>query len=172
MKVSAKQVFTAIIAMICTLGVLWGGQRLYQTTVVQTPLMASLGAIHGVTEATMNGGRVTVRMRAGSDLMSVYRTVWQAADQALGHAPASVTIVSHPDATLNAVSASAQFIIAQGEATGQFVAMRDNLVHLAGAHQASASVELGSHHLYLTFHHQGAVLYEVVPVTIGGGSHG
>lgn len=172
MKVSAKQIFTAFIAMICTLGVLWGGQRLYQKTVVQSPLIASLGTIRGVSQAHIKNGVVTVRMKPGADLMTVYRTVSAAADQALGHAPASIHVVSHPDAALNRTAQDSAFVVAQGEATGQFVTMKSNILQLAHTHHVNATVELGTHHLFVTFSHQGAVLYQVVPVSIGGGTHG
>lgn len=172
MRVSLKQVFTAVVAMICTLGVLWGGQRLYQRTVVQTPLMASVGTISGVTHAALSGGTLTITLKPNADLMTVYRSAYQAADQTLGHAPSRIVVANASDSTLNRVAQSAAFIVAQGEATGQFVALESNIHHLAGQNQVQADVELGAHHLYLTFRQHHHVLYQVVPVAIGGGTHG
>ncbi len=171
MQVSVKQVFTAIIVMICTLGVLFGGQRLYQRTVVQSPLVASLGTIAGVRNAHLKQGTVTVQMEPRADLMNVYRAVYRAADEKLGHAPAAINIENHSSAALNQVAQSAAFMVAQGEATGQYVAMQSNIQKLAAHHGTFAHVELGNHHLYLTFRQGGRVLYQVVPVQIGGASH-
>lgn len=171
MQVSVKQVFTALIVMICTLGVLFGGQRLYQTTVVQSPLVASLGTIAGVRTAHLKQGRVTVQMGPGADLMKVYRAVYRAADEKLGHAPVAINVENHSSTALNQVAQSAAFMVAQGEATGEYVAMQTNIQKLAARHGMSARVELGTHHLYLTFRQRGRVLYQVIPVVIGGASH-
>ncbi|NMP20811.1 hypothetical protein [Sulfobacillus harzensis] len=171
MQVSAKQFFTALITMICTLGVLFGAQRLYQKTIVQSPLVATLGSIGGVRSAQMKNGTVTVKVKPGADLMSVYRAVYEAADARLGHPPTAIVFASHANSRLNAVSESASFMVAQGEATGQYIAMESNIQKLAASHGATARVELGTHHLYLTFRQGSSVLYQVVPVTIGGTSH-
>lgn len=172
MRVSAKQIFIAVISMVLTLGVLFGGQRLYQSTVVESPLMSSLGSIEGVSHARIEGNTVTVQLNGRSDLMTVYQTLVTKATAALGHAPSNVVVVSHPDSALSTLASNVQFVVAQGEATGQFVTMKNTIEKMANQQHVESNLQLNAQHLFLTFHHHGAVLYDVVPVRIGGASHG
>ena len=171
MKVSAKQILVAVISLVMTLGVLLGGEKLYRTTIVDSPLMSNLGTIQGVTHANLQGDVVTVRVKNGADLMTVYQSVTTAATRALGHAPTKIVLKSHSNATLNRLAENAAFVIAQGEATGQYVAMKQSLKAQAATDGARAAVELDSHHVYITWHQQQSVLYDVQPIEIGGSSH-
>lgn len=172
MKFSARQIITAAVSLFVTLGLLLLGQRLYHTTVVESPLMSNLGNVVGVRQARLKSGDLVVRLKPGSDLMAVYQNVVSQASSTLGHDPAKVEVVSNPDETLRQLQASVPFVIAQGEATGHFVAMKNSIISMAQAHNATVQVELGTHHLFLTFHHHQRVLYDVVPITIGGGARG
>ncbi len=171
MKVSAKQILVAVISLVMTLGVLLGGEKLYRSTIVDSPLMSNLGAIRGVRQASLQGSVVTVRPQSGADLMTVYQAVATSAARALGHAPAKIVLQSRSNATLNQLADNAAFVIAQAEATGQFVSMKHSLEQQAQADGARATVELDSHHVYITWHQQHAVLYDVQPIEIGGSSH-
>jgi len=97
MKISVKQVFVALISMILTLGALWAGQRVYRQTAVASPLVTSIGHLQGVSKVQLVGSDVTVRLKPNANLMAVYRSVEVSASNALGHAPKSITVVSHPD---------------------------------------------------------------------------
>ena len=171
MRISVKQVFTAVIAMVISLAALFLGQRVYQSTVVSTPLIANLGSLKGVNEARLVHGTVVVSLKPGSDLMTVYQNLVSRARAQTGRAPAGIVVKSRPDAVLKRLQASVPFVIAQGQATGQFIAMKANIEHLAKSRGATVRVEMDSHRLYLTFSHQGRVFYDVVPITIGGGAH-
>ncbi|MCY0898232.1 MAG: hypothetical protein OWU33_04745 [Firmicutes bacterium] len=168
MKVSVKQVVVTVMAMVMTLGVLFLGQRLYQSLAVKSPLLTSLGAITGVRQASVKENAVTVTLAPDADLMAVYQAVSQSATRLLGHPPARIVVVSHPDTTLTTLAENVAFVVAQGEATGQFVAMKNTILSMAQRDHVSARVELGTHHLYLTFRDGRDVLYDVLPLTIGG----
>ncbi len=172
MKFSVKQIFTVLISMLLTLALLFVGQRVYRATAVETPLVSNLSRVAGVSQARLEGNSVVVRIKPGADLMTVYRDVAAQAKATTGHAPAKIDIVSHADVTLAQLQKDVPFIIAQGEATGQFMAMKTSIVAMARQHQAGVTVELGAHHLYLTFSHHHRVLYDVVPITIGGNGRG
>lgn len=171
MKFSFKQIFVAMLSLVLTLGVLFAGQHLYRSTVVESPLVSNLGAIAGVHEARIQGNTVAVAVNSNANLMSVYQAVVAKATQSLGHAPQKVTIQSHSDAVLNQLANNVAFVVAQGEATGQYVAMKNTINAMANRQDTQVSMQMDSHHLYLTFRHHQAVLYDVVPLTIGGGDH-
>jgi len=132
--------------------------------------MANLGSVPGVRQARVEGSTVVVRVKPGANLMTVYRGVTAQAKRALGHAPAKVAIMSHSDSVLNALANNMQFVVAQGVATGQYVTMHSTIERMAHKVGATASLQLGANHLYLTYHHDGRVLYDVIPVAIGGTS--
>lgn len=171
MKVSAKQVFVALITVFVTLGVLFGGMQLYRSTVVASPLMSRLGHINGVTRASINGQTVTVQLSPHSNLMSVYQSVVARSKETLGKPVATINVVSHSNNSLNQLANNAAFVVAQGQATGQFVAMKSNLMNMAHQSHADIVVEMGQHHLYLTFRQGAHVLYRVIPINLGGNSH-
>ncbi|MCY0879843.1 MAG: hypothetical protein OWU84_13010 [Firmicutes bacterium] len=168
MRVSVRQVLVTFAAMILTVTALLVGQRLYQATAVNSPLLTSLGAIPGVRRARVTGSTVTIALDPHANLMQVYEEVSAAATHLLGDPPARIVVVNHPDPTLTNLANNVAFVVAQGEATGQFVAMKNTIQSMATHDQVSAVVELGTRHLYLTFRHQGHVLYDVFPLTIGG----
>jgi hypothetical protein len=167
-RISAKQVIMALTSMILTLGVLWAAQRIYHTSVVDNPLVSQLGAIAGVRHADVHQGAVVVTVNRQVDLMSVYQNVATNANTALGHAPARIVIKNNPNPALTALSRNVEFVVAQGEATGQYVAMKKAIENLASQHHAGVSVEMDSHHVYLTFTQHQYVVYDVIPITIGG----
>ena len=172
LKLSAKQVFTGLLALAVTLGVLLVGQRVYQTMVVQSPLTTNLGTIQGVRQASFHHSTVTVRVSPHANLMGVYQAVMRRAIASLGHAPQKVIIIGHPDPALTHLANNISFVVAQGEATGQFVAMKHTITTMAQKIGASCSLQLDDHRLYATFTARHHVLYDVIPIMIGGGSHG
>lgn len=171
LKLSPKQVFAGLLALAVTLGVLFLGQRVYQTTVVQSPLTANLGTIQGVRQVSLQHNTVTVRVSPHANLMGVYQAVVHRATTSLGHAPQKVVIVGHPDPTLTHLANNISFVVAQGEATGQFVAMKQAITNMAQKVGVTSSLQLDGHHLYATFTSHQHVLYDVIPITIGGISH-
>ncbi|PSR23806.1 MAG: hypothetical protein C7B45_01990 [Sulfobacillus acidophilus] len=171
MKISFKQVFVALLSMIITLGVLFAGQQVYRSAMVESPLVSNLGAIAGVRQARIQGNTVTVSMQSHANLMNVYQTVELKATEFLGHAPQKVVIESHSDSVLEQLANNVAFVVAQGEATGQYVAMKNTIATMARSQHAAVNMQMDSHHLYLTFHHHTAVLYDVVSIALGGSSH-
>lgn len=170
-RISAKQVMMALTSMVLTLGVLFAAQRIYHTSVVDNPLVSQLGSVAGVRRADVHQGTVIVTVRRHIDLMSVYQNVTSNAKTALGRAPAQVIVKGSPNSTLQALARDAEFVVAQGEATGHYVAMKQSLQSLGRRHHASAVVEMDSRHVYLTFTQGPHVLYDVIPIVMGGNSH-
>jgi hypothetical protein len=171
MKFSFKQVFITMLSMIMTLGVLFAGQHVYRSAMVESPLVSNLGSIAGVRQARVQGQSVIVSMRPSANLMNVYQTVVLKATSILGHAPQNVVIQSHPDPTLDQIANNVAFVVAQGEATGQYVAMKNTIAAMARGDHTAVSMQMDAHHVYLTFRRHGAVLYDVVPIAIGGSRH-
>ena len=171
MKFSAKQIFVALASLVITLGALFAGQRLYHTAVVEKPLANQLGSIIGVRQAYLQGGNLIVRLKPKSNLMTVYQRVTANAALTLGHVPSQIEIIGKPNNSLKSLANNMAFVVAQGEATGQFVAMKGDIQSLAARAGASARVELDPHHLYLTLKEGHHILYDVIPLSIGGPGH-
>lgn len=171
MKVSVKQVFLALIAMVLTLGVLRGAQWMYTASAIKSPLVRTIGEIHGVRHVTVNpNGNVFVSIRSGGNLMTVYQSVSAKATDVLGHAPSGIELNNSPTPALTSLANQSRFVVAQGEATGQYVTMKNALAKLAQQHRATAVVEMGSTHLYITLKSGHHVLYQVIPLN-GGTTH-
>lgn len=172
MKFSVRQVFVAFTSLVLTLGVLFVGERIYHTAVVQTPLIAHVGAVKGVDHVAINGSTVTIHVIPGSNLMAVYQNVVKRATTTLGHSPHQVIVVGHSDSRLSQLANNVAFMVAQGEATGDFVAMKNSIQSAATKVGVSVAEQMDNYHLYLTFQTDHHVLYDVLPITIGGYDHG
>lgn len=168
MKFSARQVFVTLFSMLLTLGALWAGHRLYQQTTVTSPLVDTFSHVSGVKRATVHSDTVTVQLNPNANLMAVYRSINNHATTVLGHVPTSIDLVNNTDGSLNGLASNMAFVIAQGQATGQFVTMQTHLLAMAKQAGVTANVQMGSHHLYLTLRQESHVLYQVIPVNPGG----
>lgn len=173
MRVTVKQALIAGIAAATTLAALLSADWIYQTTVVRTPLQQAVANIPGVQRVMMpSAGQLSIQMRPSADLMAVSQAVNSAAARVLGHAPPGLVIADHPSARLAALAGQLRFVVAQGEATGQYVAMRRAILREAAQAGAQAVVEMGNAHLYLTLHRGSNVLYQILPLPTGGTGRG
>lgn len=173
MKVSAKQLLFVFVAFIVTFGILRGIEWLYVTSALRTPLIQSVERLPGVIGVQLlPSDTVMVRMKPQADLMTVYQTVDAEVTAVYGRAPASIAFVDNPDATLNQLAGQIRFVVAQGEATGQYVAMETQIAKLAADHHVVAHTELGYSNLFLTLKSAHHVLYQIIPLNLGGGVHG
>lgn len=173
MRLSVKQVFVTVFAMLLTLGILRAAQWLYRTSAVTTPLVQNVLKISGVRHVRFTAsGEVWVAVNPGADLMSVNQAVTAEATRILGHAPRSIVYPGQPSPALTALANQVRFVVAQGEATGQYVAMERQIGALARSHAAAATVEMGIHHLYITLTQGSHVVYEILPLPQGGAYHG
>lgn len=165
MKLSLKNLMVMLASLMATFGLLWGGAALWQRSAVAKPLVAAVESVPGVRAAALSAsGPLRVTLRPNANLTQVYRAV-KSQIKAKGTA---FVIVGSTDAALNAVGQQARLIIAQGIATGHYVAMDRSLVALAGRHHMTAVVELGNHHLYFTLRQGPKRWDQVVPLSEGG----
>ncbi|MDA8193184.1 MAG: hypothetical protein M0Z53_04175 [Thermaerobacter sp.] len=173
MRVTVKQALISGIAAATTLAALLSADWVYRTSVVRMPLQQAVARIPGVQRAMMpSAGRLSVQIRPSADLMAVSQAVNATAARVLGHAPPALLIEDHPSAQLTALAGQLRFVVAQGEATGQYVAMRRTILREATQAGAQAVVEMGNAHLYLTLHRGPNVLYQILPLPTGGTGRG
>lgn len=173
MKVSAKQIFVGILTLLVTLGGLRAVEWVYVNSAVRTPLIQSAEKIPGVTHVVVGKtGSIYVHMKPNGNLMSVYEKVSQAARTTFGKNHIKVTFAQNPSSSQSQVASKMRFIIAQGEATGHYVAMDQSIQSLAKSEHVGAQVQMGLSHVYITLSAGMHRDYTVIPVTIGGGSRG
>ncbi|AEJ39841.1 hypothetical protein TPY_1660 [Sulfobacillus acidophilus TPY] len=173
MKLSVKQLIVVFVTMLATFALLRGAQWVYLTTAVKSPLVQTMGSIPGVERVSLTpNGEVTVVLNPSADLMTVYRQVEVVATQTLGHTPTGISMVNHANPALVQLANNVRFEVAQGEATGQYVAMKNQIQAMAAQSHSQATVELGNTHLYITLRQGSHVLYDVIPIVLGGGQHG
>lgn len=172
MKFSARQVLVVFASFALTLGALFAGSVVYRAAMVKTPLIQYLGQVAGVRSASLSGSTVAVTVKPGANLMTVYQDVTQRATAALGHPPTQVVVRSRPDATLSRLNGNLMFTVAEGESTGQFVAMKNAIETQAHRAGVAAAVQMDTSHVYVTLTQHRHVLYDVIPVKIGGEAHG
>ncbi len=171
MKLSWHNLAVMLAAALATIAVLWSGQQIYRTSAVRNPLVQAVERVAGVRRAWVPAGAtgtLTVQLRPAADVMATYQAVERAAQQRLGYA-AKVVVVGQPNRWLNALENRVRLIIAQGEATGQYVAMNQQVSGVARADGARATVEIGNYHLFVSLHQGPHYLDAVIPITLGEG---
>lgn len=174
MRVSVKQVFIVFITVLLTLGILRGAQALYMTSAVRTPLIKTVDRVPGVEGVHISSsGIVNVQMKSTADLMAVYQAVNAESTAVLGHPPKAILFRNNPSPKLMSLTNQIRFIVAQGEATGQFVAMKNTIDQLCQRNGVTDDVEMGSANLFVTLKSQHQhVMYLITPLHLGGDSHG
>ncbi|MBX5466725.1 MAG: hypothetical protein K6U14_04410 [Firmicutes bacterium] len=173
MKLSVKQIVVMALTFLLTVGILRLGQWLYTQSAIDAPLLQAVRAVPGVQSATwLNPDTLTIALSPSADLMATYEAVKLRAS-ALGMTVTPVVAPGRPDAVLRQLDNQIHFAVAQGEATGQYVAMDQAILAMARARGVTASVELGQSHLFITLRRGAAYYFEVLPVALGGGgAHG
>ncbi|MCY0886015.1 MAG: hypothetical protein OWV35_09075 [Firmicutes bacterium] len=166
MRVSVKQVFVVIASFLVTLGALWAAERIYVASQVRTPFLQAVRRTPGVAGAWLNGRDLVLQLQPGADLETVYDTV-QARAAASGQAMDAVLIRDRASPALRALDNELSFVVAQGIATGQFVAMRQQILADAARARVQAQVSMDRGDIFLTLRQGSAVLYQVIPVAKG-----
>jgi hypothetical protein len=167
MKVTFKHALVAVIVFCVTLGLLKGVEIIYMRSVVRTPLIRAMETVPGIKTASMMGNdAVRLVLKPQANLMSSYQAVVSDAESSLGQAPLTVTIAEHPNTIMTNVANQAQFMVAQGIATGQYVTMEHSIVGLASKSGLNAVVQIDATHVYLTLtsDHGTFYWYHVVPI--------
>ncbi|MCL8208051.1 MAG: hypothetical protein K6V97_08290 [Actinomycetia bacterium] len=153
MRITFKQIVTSFLALVATWGLLWLGQQIYQRDVVRTPLGQAVARIPGVARAVVTGSgsdeAVGIWLKPGAALSSVYPAVQDTVTRMAGRA---LPVTIHDDRTPAeaALYNRLRFVVAQGEATGQYVAMVDQVDRLAAQAGDRAELVLGDNAMYLT----------------------
>ncbi|HBQ94329.1 MAG: hypothetical protein M1493_05925 [Firmicutes bacterium] len=169
MKFSVRKIFIVFGVFVVVLGILRGAQWVYLHSVVRSPLRQSISRIHGVSRVSINPqGEISVILTKDANLMGTYEAIETATKSVMGHAPANLAIHNHPNASMNSMVNALRLIVAQGEATGQYVAMNKAIQHLAGDHHMTATVQLSNHHIFVSLQSKSHWLDEVMPLKLGG----
>lgn len=164
-RIAAAAAGAAVMAAAVLAGITW-----YHHSAVQAPLIQAVSHVGGLsgTQLTAGGAGVTVSLKPGARLAEVYPAVEAAARAAAGHS-VPVALADHPTAAERALMAQMQFVVATGEATGQYVAMQQALEAQAKQAHLQLAVALGGAHLYLTITDAHAHrLMQVVALPKGG----
>lgn len=164
-----RQGLVAFVALIATLGVLWGFTTLdhYQSTI--QPLQQALQKASGVKKVSLvgdNGNTVKVTMGKVADFETTYDKVADASSLYL-NSP-TIVVVSHPDAKLQSAVEELSFPIEQGLALGKFVDMRSQVMAEAAKLHVHADLYIDNHNVYLALYDGSHYLYHVFP---RGGKH-
>lgn len=173
MKLSIRELAVMMLVALATMVVLWGGQRLYRSSAVQSPLVRSIDGVQGVVSSSLTSqGVLNVRIGPGAIFEQTYQNIQRRAEDSLGRAP-DVNVESLPDPALEADANEVRLMVAQGEATGQYLTMNQQVRHLAQQDHISEQLSLGNYNVFVTLQSGKHYLDEVIPLTIGGGeNHG
>lgn len=153
MKFSVKQVFMIFAVFIAVFAVLRGVQWIYLRSAIRSPLMQSISRINGVRQVQVSPqGTVTVSLSKDANLMTTYEAIDNTSTQITGHNPRQIIIRDHASPTMNAMVNTLRLIIAQGEATGQYVAMnkRHSNISERSSHDGYGRVRQSSYLCELT----------------------
>ncbi len=171
MKFSIREFLLTVVVAALTVALLWGGQRLYQNSAVRSPLVRSVETVPGVQSATLTPlGALNVLFRPSANLMSTYQAVESRAQASLGHIP-NLGVVSRGNPGLRVLANQVRLIVAQGEATGQYVAMNRQILQAARVRGVQASVSLGNYNVFVSLRIASHYVDEVIPLGLGGGGH-
>lgn len=176
MKVTVKQILSVLVGFVVSLGILRGAQIIYTSSIIQTPLVRTIDGVPGVRRATIGPkDAIAVELTPTANLMTSYQTVSRDAAASLGRAPSQINVINHATGQMMQVSDQLRFVVAQGIATGQYVAMNDTVQRIATAAHLNANVQLGASHIYVTLtslhgrYHAYLVMSSANTPTGGGG---
>jgi hypothetical protein len=149
-RISVKQAIAALIGAAITVGLSWLGVAWYHRAVVQTPLARAVAHIKGVRRVNLSGaGGLTIWIEPTANIADVYPVVEAAARQAAGSA-VPIQVGDHPTAGETALMNRLQFILATGQATGQYVTMERRVAAAARAAHENVSLALSATRLFVT----------------------
>ena len=165
MRFQVRRIAAAAVALLATLAVLFGMQRWLFQTQTSVPLQQQLERVPGVKNVrldfTASPGVVHVTLGRVSDIESTY-TDLASHVQALASG-ATIEIAGSSDQRISAAAQDLSFSIAQGLATGQFVAMRSQVLSEAKLDHVVARVYIDQQNVYLALYDQGHSAYFIYP---------
>ena len=172
MKLSIRDFAVILIVAVVTVALLWGGQRIYRNSAIQSPLIRSIETVPGVRSATLTAlGGLKVQFQPYANLMVAYQAVESRARLALNRVP-NVIVESAGDGKLSALANQVRLVVAQGEATGQYVAMSQQIATVARQAGARERMTLGNYNVFVTLWANGHYVDQVIPLGLGGAHRG
>jgi hypothetical protein len=168
MPLQQIRITTIIIAMLVTLGLLLGGQQLYERYLVRDGLERSVAAVAAADAIRVAKDEkppaVYIRLSHVDDLQSVYQGLSEVIRNQLGP---GYRLVLQDDRTpqLQSLYEQCSFPIQQGIATGNFQAMKKGVEQLAAAAAVNCSISVDSDNVYLELRDRNdtACLYQIIP---------
>lgn len=165
MRFQVRRIAAAAVALLATLAVLLGMQRWLFQTQTSAPLKLQIERVRGVRKVTLDfsksPGVVHVTLGRVNDIETTYRDL---AAHVENLAPgAAVDVSGTSDAHLAAVAQDLSFSIAQGLATGQFVAMRSDALAEARRDHVVAHIYIDQQDVYLALYDQTHAAYFIYP---------
>jgi hypothetical protein len=172
-----RRLAAGALALVATFGILAAGAAVARQATVTSPVARAmrLGAVVGYRLVTAAPApAVAVRLRAGVDLEAVCERLDGRLTGIFGVAP--TLLASGPgQAVLEPLVESIGVPVAQGIATGQFVAMSKTIERLAGGARDRARIEVDARAVYVTLRSRNGrdtayVVFPRSPAADGGGA--
>ncbi|MDA8345749.1 MAG: hypothetical protein M0Z66_09735 [Thermaerobacter sp.] len=161
MRLQVRRVAVLAIALALTLGVLFGLQHWIFLTQTKMPLQAQLERMSQVKRVTLNLSSstpsVNVVLGSVADLETTYQSI-EAKVQKLAPG-AALHIAGGTDKALTNASQVLSFPVEQGMVTGQFVEMRQDVVHDASNLHVTARIYVDSQNVYLALYDHDKAAY-------------
>jgi hypothetical protein len=150
-RISIKQIVAALVGAAIAVGLSLAGLKWYKRAQVQTPLTQSVAHIPGVRRVRLDasGGSLTIWLTPTANIASVYPRVAATLKHVAGGS-VSIQVADTPTPAETALMARLQFVLATGEATGQYVTMQQQVAAAARAAHEPVSLQLDASYLYIT----------------------
>ena len=165
MRFQVRRIAAAAAALLVALGVLFGLQRWLFQTQTSAPLKMQLERIAGVRKVTLDFARspgvVHVTLGRVNDIQTTYLAL-AAHVQALAPG-AALDVAGTSDGLLSSAAQDLSFSIAQGLATGHFVAMRTEALAEAGRVHVLARLYIDQQNVYLALYDKTHAAYFIYP---------
>jgi len=146
------QVWAAAAGAVAAVALLTAGLAWYHQAGVDAPLVQAVHGVPGLARDALTPGTaegITIWLRPGANVATVYPQVEARARQATGQA-VPLVVEDNPSPGEVALLNNLQFVIATGEATGQYVTMQRTVEAEASTAGLTVNEELGASHFYLT----------------------
>ncbi|HHW41126.1 MAG TPA: hypothetical protein GXX19_08260 [Syntrophomonadaceae bacterium] len=165
MPVRQLNITTVVIALIISLGLMLGGQYLYEKYYVKESVKEKIASVVKVDEVRIakqeQPPTVYIRTSQIDDLQTVYQKVEKIVRQELG-TDYQVVFLDRRTPKLTEIYENSQFAIQEAIATGSFQKMHRSVQNLAEANHVDYRVTVDSFNIYLQLRDGQGYLYEVI----------
>lgn len=160
---------TGAVALLVTLGVLFGGQALWHTFAVAKPLDKAFQGIDGVQSVAWGKEKdegpvmLQVTIDKAASLQQTYRLIGEHAQGVLGKAPFQIVIHDNRTPELEQVYHELHYHIQEAVFTGRFSDMAEKTQEIAKKAGTDARIDVDARNVYLQLTKGDNGLYVVVP---------